>query len=148
MASRVAKLRELNSRQLAVVLQALILMPLVKAAVRRARFARTADYLARQSAVPRRIVEPVEIAAVARAVSIVANRRFVGEKCLVRSLVLWFLLRRRGIDAVLVIGAPAGMAVGDVAHAWVEFDGAPLEENPGIRDEFPAFELALPRLPT
>ncbi len=45
-------------------------------------------------------------------------------RCLVRSLVLTRLLARRGIPARLVIGARA--APDFLAHAWVEYAGAPV----------------------
>jgi hypothetical protein len=47
--------------------------------------------------------------------------------CLEQSLVLWLLLRRRGLQADLRLGVqpyPFG------AHAWVEHGGQPLNEKP------------------
>lgn len=43
--------------------------------------------------------------------------------CLEQSLVLWWLLRRRGIAADLKIGARKA-ANRFEAHAWVEFEGS------------------------
>ena len=45
-------------------------------------------------------------------------------RCLIRSLVLLALLRRRGIEARLVIGALSRPRF--AAHAWVEYRGTPL----------------------
>ena len=59
---------------------------------------------------------------------------------------LWFLLRRRGIDAELVIGAAAPHAGELPAHAWVEAAGEPLNEAPDVRERFGSFDLKLPRL--
>ena len=72
--------------------------------------------------------------------------RVLRSRCLVQSLVLWFLLRRRGVDASLVIGAPPTMIDGDAAHAWVEVDGTPVNDSADVRDRFPAFDLRLPPL--
>ncbi len=62
--------------------------------------------------------------------------------CLSRSAALCRALRRRQVPAVLRIGAlPAGGAL--LAHAWVELDGHPLTDPPGIVDDFPV--LSRPR---
>jgi hypothetical protein len=50
--------------------------------------------------------------------------------CLVGSLVLFRLLRRRGEDAEVVIGLPVGVPT-HVAHAWVEVDGRDVGPPPG-----------------
>lgn len=61
-----------------------------------------------------------------------------GTTCLVRSLGLVGVLRRRGIRAELRIG------VGDTrpalkAHAWVEVDGVPVNESAEIAGRYRAF---------
>jgi hypothetical protein len=76
----------------------------------------------------------------------VAGRQIVGARCLGRSLVLWFLLRRRGIDAELVIGAEAPRNGSLPAHAWVEVSGEPVNDAPDVRARYGSFELELPRL--
>jgi transglutaminase superfamily protein len=47
-------------------------------------------------------------------------------KCLARSLVLWYLLQRRGIQSELRFGIQrqAGQLL---AHAWIEYNSQPLE---------------------
>jgi hypothetical protein len=45
-------------------------------------------------------------------------------RCLTQSLVLTRMLARRGVESRLVIGVKAGESF--AAHAWVEYDGAPL----------------------
>lgn len=46
--------------------------------------------------------------------------------CLEQSLVIWFLLRRRGFNASVRIGVqPLPFA----AHAWVELNGMPLDQH-------------------
>ena len=76
----------------------------------------------------------------------VSNRPIVGGTCLPRSLTTWFLLRRRGIDAVVVLGADISNIDGLPAHAWVEVDGIPLNEAADIRERFGSFGLEFPRL--
>jgi hypothetical protein len=57
-----------------------------------------------------------------------ARNLFFGTNCLEQSLVLWWLLRRRGVAADLLIGARKD-ANRFEAHAWVEFRGAVLNSN-------------------
>jgi hypothetical protein len=82
----------------------------------------------------------------AEAVGIVAGRPVIGARCLGRSLVLWFLLRRRGIDAELVIGADLPQDGALPAHAWVEVAGEPVNDAANVRERFGSFDLDLPRL--
>jgi Transglutaminase-like superfamily len=62
---------------------------------------------------------------IARLEEAAARNLFFGTNCLERSLVLWWLLRIRGIAAELRIGARKD-ANRFEAHAWVEFHGAVL----------------------
>jgi Transglutaminase-like superfamily len=145
---RLGRLRSLSCLQWRIVLVSLVLVPLVQLSLKRRGFARTADALARRSQAAARPSTPDEVRPMARAVNIVANRPMVGAPCLGRSMVLWFLVRRRGIDAELVIGAepPKG---GDLsAHAWVELDGVPVNDVAGVRQRFGSFDVQLPRLST
>jgi hypothetical protein len=63
---------------------------------------------------------------IARLVAAAARNVFFGTNCLEQSLVLWWLLRRRGISALLRIGARKEFNRFE-AHAWVEVDGAALD---------------------
>ena len=62
-------------------------------------------------------------------------------KCLLESLALWYLLRRRGYDATLYLGARTLLGPFE-AHAWVELDGKVLNDAPNVRDVYEPFELA------
>ena len=69
-----------------------------------------------------------EIAALARMEDAAARNLFFDTNCLEQSLVLWWLLRRRGIAADLRIGArKSGQRF--EAHAWVEFCGMALNSG-------------------
>ena len=65
--------------------------------------------------------------AMARTVDAVARRMPVRSKCLPRSLALWTMLQRAGIDATLRIGMRTDGS--GEAHAWVEHDGCPIGEK-------------------
>ena len=62
--------------------------------------------------------------------------------CLSRSLVLWYLLQRAGVQSDLQIGVRR--ETGEFsAHAWVEFQGHPLNAQEGVRDLYAAFDEAI-----
>ena len=64
--------------------------------------------------------------------------------CLQRSTVLWWLLRRRGVETDLRIGVRRrpGSTGGEslLFHAWVEHDGLVLNDAPDIRSRFATFD--------
>jgi hypothetical protein len=63
-------------------------------------------------------------------------------RCIVRSLVLYRLLRAQGDDAEVVIGLPGERPARD-AHAWVEYRGRDIGPDPGAAGHQP-----LARYPT
>jgi hypothetical protein len=146
MRRKFVRLLSLSPSQWRVALVSTPLLPLVHVLLHRRGLAWTADLLARRS--NRGAVSPN--LALARAwgdaVNLVAGRSFVGVRCLGRSLVLWFLLRRRGIDAELVIGADAPRGGTLPAHAWVEVEGEAVNDVSTVREQFSSFGLSLPRL--
>ncbi len=74
-----------------------------------------------------------------RAVTLSARNLPGQPRCLTRSLSLWWLLRRRGIDARMCVGVrPLGDAI--EAHAWVESDGRVLNDHPDVAQVFKAFD--------
>jgi hypothetical protein len=58
--------------------------------------------------------------------------------CLTRSLYLWWLLRRRGIDSQLRIGVRLTDGALD-AHAWVEHAGIPVNDRQDVSTDFAPF---------
>ena len=62
--------------------------------------------------------------------------------CLPRSLTLWTLLRRRGVDAQLLLGVdPTQEGLG--AHAWVRVAGTDINEDPHHVAQLHAFDQPL-----
>jgi hypothetical protein len=59
--------------------------------------------------------------------------------CLEESLVLWYLLQSQNIPARLRIGVQK-VAEKFAAHAWVEFEGTPLNEGEPVHQHYAAFE--------
>lgn len=81
------------------------------------------------------------VTTIARMEAAAARHLFFTPTCLVQSLVLAAMLRRRGFDAQLRIGARKEAGQFE-AHAWVELDGAVLDPAAGPTPEFVPFEDA------
>ena len=139
-------MRSLSATQWWVVLQSLALVPMVQLSLKTRGFRRTTVPLAKWSQHDARPATAHEARLIADAVAPVAGRRRVGAKCLGGSLVLWFLLRRRGIDASLVIGAGAPVDGALPAHAWVEVEGEPVNDRADVRESYGSFGDLFPRL--
>jgi hypothetical protein len=76
-----------------------------------------------------------------------AVRQSVGHPtCLEESLALWWLLGRQGIASELRIGVRKQGEKFE-AHAWVERDGAALNEPESLHEHYAAFEAALASQP-
>ena len=146
MERRLALLRSLTPEQWRVAMESLLLMPFVQLSLRARGFTRTAGVLVEHSQRRALPSNPEDARRLGDAVGLVAGRSVVGARCLGRSLVLWFLLRRRGVDAELVIGAEAPRGGQLPAHAWVEVGGEPVNDALNVRERFGSFELELPRL--
>jgi hypothetical protein len=72
-----------------------------------------------------------------------AARYGLGSTCLEKSLTLWWLLRREGIVSSVRIGARKASGKFE-AHAWVERDGAALNEPGAEHRHYATFDAAFP----
>ena len=69
-----------------------------------------------------------------------ARRRVSNATCLRRSLVLWYLLRRQGIDSDLRLGV--FRSEGEfAAHAWVEIDGTVINDDVNFVQKYTVMNL-------
>ena len=82
----------------------------------------------------------------ARLVALVARHGPTGSGCLAQALVLWGLLRRRGIDAQLRIGVTKKGGRLD-AHAWVEVRGHALAGDGDVEERYLPLDNAWPASP-
>ncbi len=72
-----------------------------------------------------------------------AERHGLGTpNCLERSLTLWWLLRRGGIESELHIGGRKSEARFE-AHAWVEVRGLVLNDNPEVHKHYARFDAPI-----
>jgi hypothetical protein len=79
--------------------------------------------------------------ATAHLVHVAARHSLLHITCLHRSLVLWWLLHRQGIESALRFGVrkQAGQLQ---AHAWVECQGTPLHDQ-HVLEHFAAFDRTI-----
>lgn len=140
------RLRRLSRHQWVVLSVSLVILPSTEVALRVWGMQRVALRLARWSDREAAPHDPSLPSLLAEPIAIVAGRPVVGARCLGRSITLWFLLRRRGVDAELVLGTLAPTDDDLPAHAWVEVDGVPVNDDADVRDRYGSFGLRLPRL--
>lgn len=146
MSTRLQRIRALSAAQWRIVVTSVVLLAPIQLMLKSRGLKRTAGFLARRSDRPKRAADRQIAASMAEAVSLVAGRKVVGALCLGRSLLLWFLLRRRGMDAELVVGSNAAVDKAWMAHAWVELDSQPVNDVADVREHYASFGLELPRL--
>lgn len=131
-------------------LRALVLLPLVTLSLRWRGFRATQASLnlllsiARSESGADLGRDDAEIAA--RMVNAADRHGLVHPSCLAKSLTLWWLLARQGIPAQLRIGIRMEQERLE-AHAWVECDGAALNEPDEHHKHYAAFDAALASLP-
>lgn len=146
MRSRLQRIRALSAAQWRVVVCSTLLLAPIQVMLKSRGLKRTASSLAARSDRPLGVIDRRVATEIADAVSLVAGRKMVGAMCLGRSLLLWYLLRRRGMDAELVVGARSPVDDAWMAHAWVELDSQPVNDAPDVRQHYASFDLGLPRL--
>lgn len=87
-----------------------------------------------------------QIALAAHMVNAADRHGLVHPSCLVKSLMLWWLLGRQGITSELRVGVRK--EGGNLeAHAWVEREGIALNEPEEHHRHYAAFDAALASLP-
>ena len=79
-----------------------------------------------------------DIQALGELVNIAARHTLGPRTCLTRSLLLGWLLRRRGVQSQLRIGVRFTQGALD-AHAWVECEGIPVNDRPDVSAQFASF---------
>ena len=137
----IAKFAALRRPERQVLLCAWLLLPLFATALRLLGLARLQAGL-NQAPVVRATPAPDQVAMLAAMVGIASRRGPLPATCLTRCLLLGWMLRRRGVHSELRIGVR--LIDGKLeAHAWLESDGTPINDAPGIGKEFAAFDQPL-----
>lgn len=138
------RFRRLGRFERRIVVQAAIALPITRVALRLAGFQLWKNTLARlaSSGVEdlSRGLSKLELARlIARMETVAAGNLFFEATCLERSIVLWWLLRNRGIPVELFVGARKQRQRFE-AHAWVEFEGRVLSDDADVHDQFVPFD--------
>jgi hypothetical protein len=147
---RLRRFKALERSAQSLFLRAIVLLPLVSLSLRWRGFRATRAALERFP--PKANVEQEAATLSERAeqtahmVNLADRRGVVHPSCLAKSLTLWWLLRREGLSADLRIGIRRENEKFE-AHAWVEWDGAALNEPEEHHRHFAAFDEALSSLP-
>ena len=132
-------------------LRALALLPLVTLSLRWRGFRATQSSLNLLLSIARSEssadIDSNDTAIATRMVNAADRHGLVHPSCLAKSLTLWWLLARQRIPAQLRIGIRKEAEEFE-AHAWVECDGAALNEPDEHHKHYAAFDAALASLPT
>jgi len=134
------KWRGLPSADRGLLLRVLAFLPVVAAALRVFGLRRVCRILSGAAAAKpsARAEDAGEARALSRLVVIAARRGAGRPTCLARSVTLWWLLRRRGIDSSLRIGVRTVQGRME-AHAWVEHAGLVLNDTDDVGERFAPF---------
>jgi hypothetical protein len=133
-----AKFRALSSPERRTLLAAIAWLPLFRLALRILGLRRFQACLQRASPTIDSSRSLDEIVRIATLVNIAALRLPLPATCLTRSLLLGWLLRRRGVASQLRIGVRLAQGVVE-AHAWVEYAGIPINDRADVGERFTPF---------
>jgi len=124
--------------------RAVVLLPLIRVSLRACGYKKTQEYL--QGRLDGQKAPRVEreggtkkLENTCRMVCAAAHYGLGHATCLEESLTLWYLLRRQGIAAGVRIGVRK-LADKFEAHAWVEWQGAALNQAEEMHQHYAAFE--------
>lgn len=142
------RFRERPPEDRALILRAAVILPLTGAGLRLLGFRRWKE-LIEEFFLPARpshtLPDGPQRETAERAVRAVRSAELHGPaspNCLERSMTLWWLLRRAGIDGELHIGARKEDGQFK-AHAWVELGGIVLNDSPEVHNHYARFDAPI-----
>jgi hypothetical protein len=132
----------LSKSDRALVVRAMLLLPIVATSLKTLGLRRTQLWLVRNSPGP--VVPPTEqtrasVRRAAQMVAVACQRQPLRSSCLPRTIVLWGLLRRRGIATDIRIGARSNSQGEFQAHAWLEWNGEVLNDVADVGKQYLPF---------
>lgn len=132
----------------ALFLRAALILPLTEVGLRLFGFRRWKELVERFSletplsrSLPEELQRQTALRA-ARAVRSVELHGPTNPNCLERSMTLWWLLRREGVEGELHIGARKQGARFE-AHAWVELSGQVLNDGAEVHQHYTRFDAPI-----
>lgn len=139
MTGKIAKFCALSWPERRLLLTSVLLLPLFWIGLRVAGLSRFQAWLNRSPIVSGAPKSHEELAAVGALVNIAGYHSPAPSTCLTRSLLLAWLLRRRGVQGELRIGVRLVDSKLE-AHAWVEYQGNPINETHDVSERYAAFD--------
>ena len=143
-AYKLKKFGQLSSYEQLVVVQSFALLLLLAGCLKVFGLQKTQDYLVKVSPTVSSIEPSNErlkkAQIIARLVDRVAARLFPVGNCLKKSLTLWFMLRKQGIESQLRIGVRRDNDDQIQAHAWVECGEIILNDIKTVHSHYAVFE--------
>lgn len=138
--NKLKQFRALAWHEKTILLGTLLLHPLFWLGLRVYGYARFQTWLDRIARPKRAQADPKldDLIALGRLVNLAARHTPAPATCLSRSLLLRWLLRRRGIASELRIGVQLIQGKLD-AHAWVEYAGTPINDAQDVANRYAAF---------
>ncbi len=137
--TKLAKLHALSWPERRMLLAAMAWMPVFWLGLHGLGLRRFQKWLKHPPLLKENDLPLAEIMGIAMAVNRAATLVRIPANCLPRSLLLGWLLRRRGVASQLRIGVK--MNNGSLtAHAWVEYAGIPINDQPNVGEQFAAFQ--------
>ena len=144
--SKLAKFLQLPHAEKWLFTQAIVLLPLNVVALRLVGFRRWLAILTALAPAQGRPAAPADETTArhaARLVKAAAAHGLYRANCLPQSLAIWWLLRRRGIESDLRIGARKEAGRFE-AHAWVDYSGRALNDSADVQQHFTPFDRIFP----
>ena len=147
--TKLNKVREMSRHERGLLLQSVLLLPLIHLALMLFGFSRVQRWMQRLRPLKQkdRSHSGVEIVPrareISRIVSVAADHGLYRATCLRRSMLVWWFLRRDGMDSQICFGV---RTIGGrlLAHAWVEWDGIVLNDSIDITNQYRALQAGLP----
>lgn len=149
MLRKISRFRRLSPLDRAILIQALVILPIIQVRLRTLGFKRAIAPLIQtgdNKPLPSRQASRLQALRTAHLMHLAAKHGLVRGNCLSRALALLWLLRKQGMEGELRIGVRK--AEGQLlAHAWIEVSGQPLAERGDVTLKYAPFEkLNLPQL--
>ena len=126
----------------ALLTQAMLLLPVVATSLKTVGLRRTQSWLEKEAFASTGSATEQTRANVRRAAQMVATacRQYpFRSDCLPRTIVLWSLLRHRGIDGNVRIGVRSDTQGEFQAHAWLEWNGEVINDAGDVAEQYLPF---------
>ena len=141
--ARLVQFHNLNAMQKRTLMAAWLWLPLFWLGLRALGLPRFRAWLLRFPAISDLSLKLPVVSALGEAVNIAARYTPFPVTCLSRSLLLVWLLHRRGVASDLRIGVRLTQGKLD-AHAWVEYEGIAVNDSPDVNAQFASFGDLIP----